>query len=47
MESPAGMRSEIFFSLSCEAANILIIKKAAIAAFLIPNLNFGLWTLKI
>ena len=47
MESPAGMRSEIFFSLSCETANILNVKKAAIAAFLIPNLNFGLWTLKI
>ena len=47
MESPAGMWSEIFFSLSCEAANILIIKKAAIAAFLIPTLNFELCSLKI
>jgi hypothetical protein len=38
MESPAGMNTEIFF---------LNIKKAAIAAFLIPTLNFELWSLKI
>jgi hypothetical protein len=36
MESPAGINSEIFF---------LNIKKAAIAAFLMPNLNFELCSL--
>lgn len=36
MESPAGMISEMFF---------LNVKKAAIAAFLIPNLNFELCSL--
>jgi hypothetical protein len=36
MESPAGITSEMF---------TLNIKKVAIAAFLIPNLNFGLCSL--